>query len=82
MVIRLRTAPSDAELAALSHDFADICSPKGIWRTEPLGPERSDHEYLELPRIALELDLRHQGRFRELIDALNTYGGEAAQPSK
>ncbi|MGC9962509.1 MAG: LOG family protein [Acidimicrobiales bacterium] len=78
MVIRLHTAPSDTELEGLNRDFADICSPKGIWRSAPLGPERSDHEYLGLPRIALELDLRHQGRFRQLIDALNTCRGESA----
>jgi hypothetical protein len=79
MVIRLRVAPSDAELAKLNADFADICSSKGIWRTRPLGPERSDRESLDLPRIALELDLRQQGRFRELIDALNTCEGDAAR---
>jgi uncharacterized protein (TIGR00730 family) len=84
MVIRLRVAPSEAELAALNSDFAGICSPRGIWRTEPLGPERSDRESLDLPRIALELDLREQGRFRELIDALNACkgeGGAAPEPS-
>jgi uncharacterized protein (TIGR00730 family) len=75
MVIRLRIDPSDAELASLNEDFADIASPRGIWRTEPLGPERSDRDHLELPRLALELDLRHQGRFRELIDALNAMKG-------
>ncbi|MFZ0170903.1 MAG: TIGR00730 family Rossman fold protein [Acidimicrobiales bacterium] len=78
MVIRLRTAPSDAEMEVLNTEFSDICSQKGIWRTAPLGPERSDREYLELPRIALELDLRHQGRFRQLIDALNACTGEAS----
>jgi uncharacterized protein (TIGR00730 family) len=77
MVVRLRVAPSDAELAALNTDFADICSEKGIWRTEPLGPERSDRQSLDLPRIAFELDLREQGRFRELIDALNACTGGA-----
>ncbi len=77
MVIRLQTSPSDHELEALNADFADISSAKGIWRTEPLGPERADHEYLDLPRIALELDLRHQGRFREMIDALNAFRGDA-----
>jgi hypothetical protein len=77
MVIRLRVAPSDAELAALNTDFADICSKRGIWRTDPLGPERSDRESLDLPRIAFELDLREQGRFRELIDAVNAWKGEA-----
>jgi hypothetical protein len=85
MVIRLRVAPSDAELAQLNADFADICSAKGIWRTEPLGPERSDRQSLELPRIAFELDLREQGRFRELIDALNVCtgdGGGTLEPSR
>ncbi len=75
MVVRLRTAPSPAELEMLNESFSDVCSTKGIWITEPLGPERSDHEYLELPRIALELDLRHQGRLRELIDTLNRCTG-------
>ncbi len=75
MVIRLRTAPSSAELAMLNESYSDVCSAKGIWITEPLGPERSDHEYLELPRVALELDLRHQGRLRELIDTLNRCTG-------
>ncbi|HXY45145.1 MAG TPA: TIGR00730 family Rossman fold protein [Acidimicrobiales bacterium] len=80
MVIRLRHSPSDDELEALNREFADICSPKGIWRTEPLGPERSDREYLDLPRVALELDLKYQGRFRQLIDALNTCGASTSAP--
>ena len=36
-----------------------------------LGPERADHDHLELRRIALEFDRRHHGRLRQLIDALN-----------
>lgn len=75
MVIRLRTAPSDSELAELNSGFADCCSERGIWRTGPLPPERSDKQHLELPRVAFELDLRFQGRFRQLIDALNRCGG-------
>lgn len=71
MVMRLRTAPSDDELKRLNDDFGDICSDRGIWRTEPLGPERADNDFVDLPRIALELDLRFQGRFRRLIDAVN-----------
>jgi uncharacterized protein (TIGR00730 family) len=77
MVIRLKTAPSEAELAALNTEFADICSNKGIWRTHPLGPERSGRDHLDLPRVALELDLRSQGRLRQLIDALNLCEGDA-----
>ncbi len=75
MVVRLRHAPTDEELAHLNVDFADCCSERGIWRTEPLPPERADRDRLELPRIALELDLRFQGRLRQLIDALNVLSG-------
>ena len=71
MVMRLRHAPRDDELAHLNDEFADICSERGIWPTVPLPPERADHDVLELPRIALELDLRFQGRLRQLIDAVN-----------
>ncbi|MGH9296829.1 MAG: TIGR00730 family Rossman fold protein [Acidimicrobiales bacterium] len=78
MVIRLRTAPSDVELASLNERFAAAVSKKGIWRSGPLGPERSDREHLELPRVAMELDLRFQGQLRQLIDALNDCEGEGA----
>lgn len=75
MVMRLRAAPTDEELARLNSDFADICSERGIWRTGPLPPEKADHDHLDLARIALELDLRFQGRLRQLIDAVNDLGG-------
>ena len=71
MVIRLRQAPNEQELAMLSAAFSDICGPRGIWRTEPLPPERSGRDHLELARIALEFDRSHHGRLRQLIDALN-----------
>jgi uncharacterized protein (TIGR00730 family) len=75
MVMRLKFAPSDSELETLNGDFADICSSRGIWRTEPLAPERSGNDHLDLPRIALELDLKMQGRLRQLIDAVNACKG-------
>ena len=71
MVMRLRHAPSAEELARLNEEFGDICSKRGIWATGPLPPERSDQDVIDLPRIALELDLRFQGRLRQLIDAVN-----------
>ncbi|MGH9291838.1 MAG: TIGR00730 family Rossman fold protein [Acidimicrobiales bacterium] len=77
MVVRLRLAPNDDELAVLNERFSDCCSARGIWRTEPLGPERADRDHLELPRVALELNLKLQGRFRQLIDALNEIEGDA-----
>ena len=71
MVLRLRHEPDPAALAGLSAEFADLCSARGIWRTEPLAPERSGHDHLELARVALEFDRVSNGRLRELIDALN-----------
>ncbi|MGD0220266.1 MAG: TIGR00730 family Rossman fold protein [Acidimicrobiales bacterium] len=71
MIIRLRYAPSDLELASLSATFADICSTKGIWRTEAFPVERASNDHLELHRIALEFNRLHHGRLRQLIDALN-----------
>jgi uncharacterized protein (TIGR00730 family) len=76
MVLRLRVAPSDAELAALNEQFADLCSAKGIWRTDPLPAERATRDHLGLARIALEFDRHHHGRLRQLIDALNRCEGE------
>ena len=75
MVVRLRLGVSDGELERLNRDFSDCCSDRGIWRTDPLPPERADRDHVELPRVALELDLRFQGRLRQLIDALNACTG-------
>jgi hypothetical protein len=75
MVIRLQLGVSDAELAQLNADFADIAGKRGIWRTDPLPPERSGRDNLGLPRVALEFNRFHHGRLRALIDALNKCNG-------
>ena len=75
MVIRLQLGVSDAELAQLNADFADIAGKRGIWRTSPLPPERSGRDNLGLPRVALEFNRFHHGRLRSLIDALNRCNG-------
>ncbi|HTZ08319.1 MAG TPA: TIGR00730 family Rossman fold protein [Acidimicrobiales bacterium] len=71
LVIRLRTLPGRAQLHALTDRFADIVVSGSIRHTKPLGPERSSHDHLELPRVALRFDRIHYGRLRQLIDALN-----------
>ena len=81
MVIRLRRAPDDHAIRALSAAFSDICSPRGIWRTDPLPAERASNDVVELPRIALEFDRSHHGRLRQLIDALNAFGDDDAPPN-
>jgi hypothetical protein len=72
LVIRLRVAPTRAELAALNERFSDIVASGSIRPTKPLGPERSSSDHVELPRVAMRFDRIHYGRLRHLIDALNT----------
>ncbi|MGO9029482.1 MAG: LOG family protein [Acidimicrobiales bacterium] len=75
LVLRLTTAPDKAELAELSREFADVVRTGVIRRTNPLPPERSDRDHLELERIALRFDRIHYGRLRQLIDAVNRCTG-------
>ena len=71
LVMRLRGAPTDTELAALNDEFADIVVKGRIERTGPLPPEVSGHDHVDLPRIAFTFDRVHHGRLRSLIDRLN-----------
>jgi hypothetical protein len=71
LVIRLRAAPTDAELAELNQRFADLCVEGGIERTDPLPAEVSDNDRLGLPRLVMRFDVRKAGDFRDLIRALN-----------
>jgi uncharacterized protein (TIGR00730 family) len=71
MVIRLRRVPTDDQLDVLNDEFADICVEGGIEIVEPFPDERASDDNVDLPRLALEFDLLHHGRLRQLIDALN-----------
>jgi len=71
LVMRLRVAPTRAQLAELNERFADIVPSGSIRPTKALGPERSGSDHVELPRVALRFDRIHYGRLRQLIDALN-----------
>ena len=78
LVIRLRAAPTDAEVADLNQRFADLCLEGGIERTDPLPAEVSDNDRLDLPRLIMRFDVRKGGEFRDLIRALNQL--ESAPP--
>lgn len=71
LVVRLRHSPTDAELAELNDQFADLLLGGAIERTAPLEPEVSDGDDLDLPRLVMHYDARRAGRLRHLIDALN-----------
>jgi uncharacterized protein (TIGR00730 family) len=71
LVIRLRHAPSDEELAAIGADFADLCLTGGIERSGPLPAEVAGDDQVALPRLVLRFDSSKAARLRELIDVLN-----------
>ena len=78
LVVRLRAEPTDAEVAALAEEFADVCVGGTIEHTGPLPAEVSDNDQLDMARIILTFDPRKGGRFREMIRALNAL--ESAPP--
>ncbi|HEX5365514.1 MAG TPA: TIGR00730 family Rossman fold protein [Acidimicrobiales bacterium] len=72
LVIRLRAQPTPEEVAALDDEFGDLLLGGHIRVTGPLGAEVSDRDALDLPRLALAFDPRKGGRFRDMIDRLNS----------
>ena len=71
LVIRLRHAPSGAQLAELDERFGDLLLRGKIELTSPLPEEVADDDRLDLPRIKLAFDKRRTGVLRTLIDSLN-----------
>jgi hypothetical protein len=72
LVIRLQAAPTPDEIAELNEQFTDLCTEGPIEATEPLPAEVSDRDELDRPRLVLRFDVRKGGRFRALIQALNS----------
>ena len=70
LVLRVKHAPDDEQLAQLSADFSDIADGP-IERTEPLPVEVADDDEPDEQRIVLRFDRMSYGRLRDLIDALN-----------
>ena len=75
LVLRLRVAPDDGELAALNRDFADVVLEGAIERSAALPEEAGEHA--ELPRLALHFNRRKVGRLRQMIDRINSWQGVA-----
>ncbi|MCX6924397.1 MAG: LOG family protein [Verrucomicrobia bacterium] len=71
-VIRLKHAPSDSALEAMTEDFADINLGPPIKRIETTPEEREDNDHVDLPRIAFMFNRREYGRLRQMIDVLNS----------
>jgi uncharacterized protein (TIGR00730 family) len=73
MVIRMKRLPPPEALEDLNREFADIMVEGAIEPTDPLGPERSTDDHLDLARLKLVFNRMHYGRLRQLIDAINNF---------
>ncbi|HEY3931066.1 MAG TPA: TIGR00730 family Rossman fold protein [Verrucomicrobiae bacterium] len=71
LVVRLKNAPRESALAAMSEDFSDIIAGGKIQSVKPTPEEVEHNEHLELKRIAFNFNRRDYGRLRQLIDVLN-----------
>ncbi|MGX1932442.1 LOG family protein [Microbacterium resistens] len=71
LVLRIRQEPTDEQLAVLNERFGGMCASGAIERSGPLGPERTDEDQLELPRLVLRLRQRAVGDLYQLIRAID-----------
>jgi hypothetical protein len=71
LILRVRQAPDEDELAELNREFSDIVVEGSIERTEPNKAEIEDNDALDMDRITFQFDRRHFGRLRQLVDRLN-----------
>lgn len=73
LVLRLRVAPDDAELAALNREFPDLVVGGAIERAAALPEEEGEDG--ELPRLVLRFHRKKVGRLRQMIDRINGWEG-------
>jgi len=69
LVLRVRSAPDEAQLAALNEEFGDILA-KGSIAVSGALPEE-EGEVSDLPRVTMHFDRHGIGRLRQLVDRLN-----------
>jgi uncharacterized protein (TIGR00730 family) len=69
LVLRVREAPDEAELATLNDEFGDMLAEGAIEVRGALPEERGEAE--SFPRVMLRFDRKKMGRLRQLIDRLN-----------
>jgi uncharacterized protein (TIGR00730 family) len=73
LVIRLKSALCDADVAQLNQDFGDILVDGKIAKSPALASEPQD-EASSLPRLVLPFNQRDMGRLHQLIGAINQMG--------
>jgi hypothetical protein len=72
LVIRLSRKLSTAALVELNQKFSDIVRTGEIIQGSALRQEKNEPEIWGLPRLVLTPHRRSFGRFRQLIDAVNS----------
>jgi uncharacterized protein (TIGR00730 family) len=72
LVVRLSWPLTSRAVASLNQQFADLVRKGKIIQGPALSPEKNEPEIWNLPRLVLTPHRRDFGRFRELIDAINT----------
>ncbi len=73
LILRIRQAPTEPQLAALNDEFGDLLSEGVISSIEATPPEVADGDVVDLPRLSFSFDRRHFSRLRLLIDRLNGF---------
>jgi len=73
LVIRVRHAVTDEQLAVLNEQFGHLCQSGRINRVDALDPERREHDRLDLHRIGFVFAKHGYGELRALIDTLNAF---------
>ena len=73
LVIRLRNAPTDDQLAELNARFGHLVSAGEIRRVEPFSIERRQRDRVECERIAFAFAKHGYSDVRAMIDVLNRY---------
>ena len=72
-IIRLRSAPSDEQLALLNREFTHLVSSGRIECTAPLPVEVRQADRLDLPRLRFQFAKHKYGDLRAMIDVLNSF---------
>ncbi len=77
LIIRLRQAPDDDQLANLEERFGHLVARGTIRRVEPYDVERETNDHLEFERIAFEFAKHGYSDLRAMIDVLNGFAPPA-----
>ena len=73
LVLRLKEELTDEAVVRLNEDFGDILTEGEIRKCEAFPEEEDEPELVALPRLALAFDQVHNGRLRQLINAINRF---------